>query len=151
MIDTAYLSEKDAMQTRFKEAVQRNDDTLALVILQKGERIDPLFSYELVNGLVMITAIDMGEEDGRPSTQYTIGANPKHYGHLDLRPLIDVFNAQDPNVLAQAEKGIPTKDQKRWGGRSAAFGSPFGVNSGLLPEQVAQIVEQNLSKCEKKG
>ncbi len=147
MQDTKYLQKGSAMKERWQEANVRNDELMATVVLKKGEFIDPLFTYELVKGKLMITAIEMTEEAGGKLYQYTIGLKPSSYEELDLRPLIEVMNSADSNVIQQEQAGVPTNEQKRWGGRAAAFGSPFKIHSSLSPDEVERLIEQNISKC----
>lgn len=144
--DFEYLSKKEPMQKRWLEANQghRNDDTMAVAIFEdESEYIDPLFAYEMVKGKLLITVNLV--EGGKFS--YTIGLKPSSYKELDLTPLIEIMNENDPNVIKQVEDGIPKDKQFRWGGRAVAFGSPYNVNSGLTSEQVQKIVEENLDRC----
>ena len=144
--DYEYLGKKEPMQTRWKEANKghRNDDVMAVAVFEnEGEYIDPLFAYELVKGKLLITVKLV--EGGKFS--YTIGLKPSSYKELDLTPLIEVMNENDPNVIKQVEEGVSKDKQFRWGGRSAAFGSPFNVYSGLAPDKVEKLVEENLEKC----
>lgn len=148
--DFEYLKQKEPMQSRWKEANKgrRNDDLMAVVVLNESEYIDPLFAYELVNGKILITANENGERDGKKLHYYTIGLKPSAYKELDLRALIDEMNDKDPSVIRQKEAGIPQEKQSRWGGRAKVFGSPLnGVYSELSPDEVEKLVEENLDKC----
>ena len=144
--DYEYLGKKEPMQARWREANKghRNDDTMAVAVFEnENEYIDPLFAYELVKGKMLITVKLI--EGGKFS--YTIGLKPASYKELDLTPLVEVMNQNDPNVIKQVEDGVPKDKQFRWGGRAVAFGSPFNVYSALTPEQVEKLVEENLDKC----
>ncbi len=151
--DMNYLQQKEPMQQEWREANEgrRNDELMASVVLKEGEYIDPIFFMELLKGKLCITSTesDKTDEEGRRIYNYTVSLKPSSYEEIDLRPLIDEMNKQDPNVIKQAEGGVPESEQKRWGGREVVFGAPFGIHSALSPDEVEQIVEDNIDKCKK--
>ncbi|MBT7736644.1 hypothetical protein HN709_03065 [Candidatus Peregrinibacteria bacterium] len=145
-----YLAKKDSTCESWTERNVRNDELLALTIAEKGEYFDPLFITELVKGKLRIDAVRQGpDEDGRELFHYVIGLVPAFNEELDLRLLIEKMNEADPVVQIQIQQGIEEANFRGWGGRSVAFGSPHGIRSALRPEEVAQIIEENIHLCKK--
>jgi hypothetical protein len=72
--------------------------------------------------------------------RYVVGVNPTAAHPEDLAPALAAVAAAEFAHGPPARSAVPGPDAENWGGRAAAFGSPWNYGSRLTPEEVAALV-----------
>ena len=80
-----------------------------------------------------------GEKDGR-----------HHYALGRMSPFIPFPLDRIYEALNRAE-GLGPDAPHRWGGSDTIGGSPREIGSSLTPEQVAEVIDRVLARCQKRG
>ncbi len=72
--------------------------------------------------------------------RYVVGVNPHSLAIDDLRPALDALARAEFDEGPPVKGPVPGNDAENWGGRAAAFGSPWDFGSRLPPDTVARII-----------